>query len=398
VTEPDTQADGVIRTSSSRWRVALAIETAKTVFGCSIHTDSEPVPISEVHRASSFGALALQVENLYHPFQAISPLAHADTIVKSIPGVGLISCHLSEPITKTLGSGTSWLWGEAKTALVAEGYMSTAVLFGAALLLNNSRRIILPWLGGYVYGHPVEELRIALSRPDLLIEENLSVPWATVIFIYGQRMVFDAAGSFLMTVLIRSHRQAVTQPRAKGLRSALALSRPMLDLQKLAFLLWTFATAEYLFCRLSHTVTLLIAYRKLLFHPSSPVLTPAGPSPARLALHLAELWCGILGGLLPLLHAALSRRGLGLAPLLAACAGVMWFIIRFRSLAFLPLETAGLFVALGHALVGGVALAVEFFRDPLRLRARTAVAFAELKEAAHASSASATLRSRGRLS
>ncbi|EJT68704.1 hypothetical protein GGTG_13731, partial [Gaeumannomyces tritici R3-111a-1] len=138
--------------------------------------------------SSSLAALALQVQHVHHPFQALG--APPPTTCRSAPD-------------SALSVGTLRLWTDCKAVTLAGGccggYRSTALLLAAALLLNHARRVLLPWLGAYVHAHPVESLRVARSRPDLLVEETLAATdGAAVAFMYCQRAAFDAAGAFLM--------------------------------------------------------------------------------------------------------------------------------------------------------------------------------------------------------
>ncbi|EJT68703.1 hypothetical protein, variant, partial [Gaeumannomyces tritici R3-111a-1] len=154
---------GTADISPFRWHFALAIETAKQLL-----SPSTPHPRTTdgyIPRApsSSLAALALQVQHVHHPFQALG--APPPTTCRSAPD-------------SALSVGTLRLWTDCKAVTLAGGccggYRSTALLLAAALLLNHARRVLLPWLGAYVHAHPVESLRVARSRPDLLVEETLA--------------------------------------------------------------------------------------------------------------------------------------------------------------------------------------------------------------------------------
>ncbi|EXV04594.1 hypothetical protein X797_002275 [Metarhizium robertsii] len=58
-----------------------------------------------------------------------------------------------------------------------------AVLFVlAATLANHVRRVLVPWLGQFIWWHAIENMKLARSSPHYFVEESLSFTWSEVLF------------------------------------------------------------------------------------------------------------------------------------------------------------------------------------------------------------------------
>lgn len=65
------------------------------------------------------------------------------------------------------------LYGPVKAAILADGYVVAAGLVMAAVLVNHIRRVLAPWLGQFLWWHPVEAMKLARGTPHYFLEEQL---------------------------------------------------------------------------------------------------------------------------------------------------------------------------------------------------------------------------------
>ncbi|KHN94240.1 uncharacterized protein MAM_07876 [Metarhizium album ARSEF 1941] len=65
--------------------------------------------------------------------------------------------------------------------LVRNGTFGAALLVLAGALANHVRRILVPWLGQFIWWHAIENMKFATSSPHYFLEESLSFPWSEVL-------------------------------------------------------------------------------------------------------------------------------------------------------------------------------------------------------------------------
>jgi hypothetical protein len=311
-----------------------------------------------------------------------------------------------------------------KHALLAPGYRTAFVHLLTAAILAHIRRIFVPWLGQYTWhAHPLEDLRLAVSNPEVFIEEMLGYEFGWVVRSYLLRWGFDLFGGILgglllaqgcdgeggtrmdlggkkeamdmdvyMDVDVREGRGVDVRQRRgvdmNGKRSTTArkgrqregAGEAWLEVVSVGYLVWMLVTVEYVFARGMNTAAWLVACYKLL----------RGGEVGRLALGnvLERNWGKVplvvwqLGyylkaGVGPLLWRSVRCAARGQPGLLMAVMGAVggiWTLLRYRSTFFIALEVSGVFVFLGYLLAGLVVMGREFLADPLGLNASTSLA------------------------
>lgn len=65
------------------------------------------------------------------------------------------------------------LYGPVKATMLADGYAVAAGLVVAAVLANHVRRVLVPWLGQFLWWHPVQDMKLARAAPHYFVEEQL---------------------------------------------------------------------------------------------------------------------------------------------------------------------------------------------------------------------------------
>ncbi|ATY65923.1 hypothetical protein A9K55_002009 [Cordyceps militaris] len=65
------------------------------------------------------------------------------------------------------------LYAPVRAAVVADGHGVAAGLVTAAVLANHVRRVLAPWLGQFLWWHPVQAMRLARGAPHVFIAQQL---------------------------------------------------------------------------------------------------------------------------------------------------------------------------------------------------------------------------------
>ncbi|KAK8143076.1 hypothetical protein G3M48_007738, partial [Beauveria asiatica] len=65
------------------------------------------------------------------------------------------------------------LYGPVKATMLADGHAVAAGLVVAAVLGNHVRRVLAPWLGQFLWWHPVQAMRLARGAPHFFIEQQV---------------------------------------------------------------------------------------------------------------------------------------------------------------------------------------------------------------------------------
>ncbi|KAJ6783826.1 hypothetical protein PWT90_10910 [Aphanocladium album] len=65
------------------------------------------------------------------------------------------------------------LYGAVKATMLADGHAVGAGLVVAAVLVNHIRRVLAPWLGQFLWWHPVQVMKLARGTPHYFVEDQL---------------------------------------------------------------------------------------------------------------------------------------------------------------------------------------------------------------------------------
>ncbi|KAK4041219.1 hypothetical protein C8A01DRAFT_15000 [Parachaetomium inaequale] len=276
-------------------------------------------------------------------------------------------------------------WHHVRTALLSQGYRTAFTLLLTAATLAHIRRILVPWLGQYTWhAHPLDDLRLAVSNPEVFMEEMLGYRWRWVVGGYLAKGGCDVFGGWLSRFLLLSQQEAVDggrlppQHEAEGQRGR--GREGWFELASVGYLVWVLVAVEYVFASGMNTAAWLVVCYKLL----------AGDEVGRVAfgkvlernwvkmpLVMWQLVYYLKAGVGPLLWRSVrcaARGQLGLLMGVMAAVGGVWTLLRYRSTFFIALEVSGVFVFLGYLLAGVVVLGREFLADPLGLKSSTALA------------------------
>ncbi|KAH8885336.1 hypothetical protein GQ53DRAFT_696245 [Thozetella sp. PMI_491] len=275
--------------------------------------------------------------------------------------------------------GVAQNWPLLKSAILADGYRTAGVYFGIAVLLHQIRRMLLPWLCAYMWYSPLEDLRVALSNPDFFLEEALSFSWTWALFMYGQKLVCDVAGGLAMGLLILNNGRvpAETIETLRDSPSLIPYFERFMEVCKVGYIAWAFATIEYVLARAINTYSFGIAYWKLLSGGDVEHLALGNilkENWTKLPLNAWQMFYYLRSAVWPLLWSSVLCAVLGQPGLLAivlTTVGGVWAILKYRSKVFIALEVSGFFIALGLAALSGILLLVEFVDDPVGLKAST---------------------------
>ncbi|KAK4112424.1 hypothetical protein N656DRAFT_779282 [Canariomyces notabilis] len=292
-------------------------------------------------------------------------------------------------------------WLNIKAALLADGYRAALALLLTAGILHQIRRMLFPWMGQWMWYRPLDDLRLALSNPDVFLEQSLAYTWGWALISYAQKWLFDVAGAILAAVVALAGEAALSNPPQRIPGFMLEASRSQYHSNggtgslpesvvlwmervtaagKVGYLVWVLSTAEYIFGRGVNTVSWVIAYYKLL----------AGGDAEHIALGnaLKENWTKVpltlwqflyylKGALWPLIWGSVVCAIVGqpgLLILVLAVVGVVTALTKYRSTFYIALEVSGMFVFGGLLLLTVALMALDFYDDPMGLDVTTGVA------------------------
>jgi hypothetical protein len=295
--------------------------------------------------------------------------------ISSLPNP-ILSSGFAASMHKLVAS-TPHDWTQLKSALLVDGYRVALLQAVIAILIHHIRRTLTPWLGAFIFYHPMEDLRLALSNPDVFLGQTLSYSWSWAVFSIFQNSIVDTMAILVTNFLLLNthHLRKSTATILPGARTP--LSETLTTLCKIAYGVYTLMIRDYTFCWGLHTISCLIALSKLLLGGESEhlALTSALTGHWAKALLLACMgWYYTRHALVPTLRgavgSALSGRP-GLLLVLAGGGGVLAGMVRWRARLYLAIELSPMFIVFGLVGVAVVMLAVEFVRDPLGLERRT---------------------------
>ncbi|KAK3317409.1 hypothetical protein B0T19DRAFT_469064 [Cercophora scortea] len=278
--------------------------------------------------------------------------------------------------------GLSSTWPLLKSALLASGYRTALAHFAIAIILHHIRGILTPWLNAYMWYTPMEDLRLALSNPDVFLDTALSFSWSWVLFSYAQKYVCDLLGGLTIGLLIIDEGRVPPNvlETLQSTPAAIPFFERLMEAGKIGYIAWIFGTVDYIFTRAVNTVAFLVAWYKLLAGGDAEYIALGNIVKShwmKLPLMAWQLFYYVRQGFWPLIWGSVLCAVIGQPGLLLVFLGVIGGVtalIKFRSTFFMALEVSGLFVVLGFVVVVLALLGVEFADDPLGLKASTAVA------------------------
>jgi hypothetical protein len=274
-------------------------------------------------------------------------------------------------------------WASVKTFLLQDGWSKTFLYFVIAIVMTHLRQFLFPWLGTFMYYRPLADLRMALSNPDIFLEEALSIRWFTIGFSIFNRYCFTVMLLMLMNLAVSSDGRlppdwidVVTrlQREAPGLYLWALRGR---DLLKVAYLTLMFTVLEYAFDRTVNTISFMIALSKLVFGTKEAQLALTGSLGAHWDKALFNGWqlfYYVVNSIIPIVFGATLSAACGQPGFLivvTCIVGIVTALIRYRSTFYLVIELSGLFIFGGLLLASSLLLAVEFVKDPLSLGTNT---------------------------
>jgi hypothetical protein len=290
-------------------------------------------------------------------------------------------------------AGMSQLWPQAKASILRHGYRRAFGYFGVAILTHHIRRMLAPWLGLYMYHTPLADVKMALGSPSVFLDEALSYTWRFALFMAAQKWVTDMFGAVTIRILGldaessenwgSAQSRAPSPPLGPGpdgnpivtISAPVNLPKPLMDVARVGYLVWTLASAEYMFARSANTAAFLIAYTKLVFLGGDAEHIALGRVLQRhwanVPLHVWQVVYYISNGLYPILSGALASALRGQASLLLVIVGVsggLAFVTRYSNKLYIVLELSGLVLVLGLCVVAAMVLGKEFIGDPLDLK------------------------------
>ncbi|KAK4166967.1 hypothetical protein QBC43DRAFT_312711 [Cladorrhinum sp. PSN259] len=290
--------------------------------------------------------------------------------------------------------GISANWPLLKRSFLSKGYRTAFCYFGISIIANHVRGMLVPWLGGYLWYYPLDNLRLANTNPDVFLEVMFNFSWWWVVFMWAQKMCWDfSVGVGMGLLVLREQGEAsqetsapddgTTQTPPETAAAALAKTptwERILDVCRVVYLTWLFSVLGFMLSRGVHCVAWLLAFGKLLF----------GGDAEHIALGntLRDNWLKVpfiiwqIGGytksaLIPLVWASVFCALLGQPGLLIVVSGTVggvWAIIKYRSTFYMALEVSGMFVVGGFLAFTIVMLGLEFWDDPLGVKLGTVMA------------------------
>lgn len=274
-------------------------------------------------------------------------------------------------------------WTPLKTALLANGYRVALLQGVIAILINHIRRTLIPWLGTFMFYHPLEDLRLAISNPDVFLGQTVSSSWAGALLSLLQRWLTDALALWTTSILISNLGRVpqTTRDRVRtSPRAVVVTLEGLMHLCKISVGVYVLMTLDYVFCRSIHTVSCVIAFCKLATGGAGGHIVLEQELGTHKAQSVLVLWMAyyyLFHGFRPAVSRALVaavRGRLGLLVALMSVGGGVWATITWRARLYILLEMGPMFVVLGELLGLVVLLAREFVDDPLGMKAKAAVA------------------------
>jgi len=306
------------------------------------------------------------------------------------PCISALAPRTANRVFGHLSSGDHYNWTLLKAGFLADGYRVALLQAIISILINHIRRTFVPWLGSYWFYHPMEDLRLALSNPHIFLEETVSYPWSWVLFSFLQRWAVDLSAYWMMVALLANNgrvpRSAIEKLHTSSKAVIISLEG-LMHLCKIGLGVYMLMTLDYIFCRSTHTVSVVISVYKLATgrkadHLALRQLTGAFTADAALIVWMVAcyLWLAFRPTTSHALMSALRGKP-GLLAVMMAVVGSMWTMLRYRARLYILLEMNQMFIVLGALFIAVVLLAREFVDDPLGLKVNAVVTRMREREA-----------------
>lgn len=208
-------------------------------------------------------------------------------------------------------------WAQLRSALLSSGYRAALTQALAAIILYHVRRFFVPWVGAFLFHNPMDNFRLAISRPDVLLQEALSFTWTSACFSFLQRCLFDIAALIIMHVVSinngRSPINILSRPTAR--------QDAIMCLAKILCWFYGFVTLEYIFCRGMNTVSLVVSVAKLVMSGQDgllALLAMCWSHPIKVPLLVLTTRYYIRHAFVPVIRGSISSAERGHASLLCA--------------------------------------------------------------------------------
>ncbi|RDA88527.1 hypothetical protein CP532_6612 [Ophiocordyceps camponoti-leonardi (nom. inval.)] len=237
------------------------------------------------------------------------------------------------------------------------------VIVTAAVVTNHVRRLLVPWLGQFLWHHPVEIMKLARWSSHGHLEASLvNVSWpAVVLWLFHQVIV----SGLLSQVTACSTRLSTDSPLKVKHHRRQGRALAMADTHRVLLLLAALTMTERCYAETCWSVTLIGSLGRLLFFSGQPErdfarqLLVANPARAALLACLVLRWFRAVA--LP--HTTwlvASLRSLKvLLPTAACCVGVgTVHLVQYSSRYFLIIEMSDMLVTCGwFVMLGALAAA-----------------------------------------
>lgn len=300
---------------------------------------------------------------------------------KREPNLRLLSL---DPVTCYSSLADRISWSQLRSALLSSGYRAALIQAMAAIVLYHVRRFFAPWLGAFLFPNPMDDFRLAISRPEVLLQETLSSTWTDACFSFLQRCLFDIAALVIMNVVSVNN----GRPPIDVLSRPTARQDALMCLAKILCWFYGFVTLEYIFCRGLNAVSLLVSVAKLVTCGQDGHLALL----AAIQAYLTEVPVVVLmtryyiyHAFVPVIKGSTSSTLHGHASVLCALTALVSGVgaalqLRWK-LGFLWLELSNFSAVLVMFVIVILILGYEFVRDPVGIEDSTAWARKRAEEA-----------------
>lgn len=266
-----------------------------------------------------------------------------------------------------------------KSALLADGYLVALTQAIIAILINHVRRTLFPSFGVFAFYHPMEDLRLALSNPEVFLDQTHSYSWTWAAVWVLQVLILNRF-AMLFTRILSTNDGHLPQSTLDGLRGWPRATNVTLEglmhLCRIGLGVYALMTLDYLFCRSMHTVSYCIASYKLFCGNRAELLalwhvaSMHGPYKYTVMMWMVlEFACCAMW---PVFRGAVdsARSGRpGLLITLSSVVGGVAATIKWRARLYLLLEMGPMFVVMGSVVAAVGLLVSEVVSDNLASKA-----------------------------
>lgn len=262
-------------------------------------------------------------------------------------------------------------WTPLKAALLADGHRVALLHAIIAILINHIRHMFVPWLGTFMFYHPMEDLRLALSNPDVFLDQTLSYSWSWALFLFLQRRLVDAIASWTAGILLRNNGgipQSTLDKFRASPKAVIISLEGLMHLCKIGVGVYVLMTLDYIFCRITHAVSCIIALYKLATGRAAEHAALEQVLEVHKVQSILILWMVyryLFYAFRPAISGAVMstvRGRPGLLIILLSVVGGVWATIRWRARLYILLEMSPMFIVLLELVAVVAFLARELVR------------------------------------